>query len=151
NQPADAVYKAVVLDATPPVNVKFAELYPTEPPFFKLERGSLLPVKAKAEDPESKIASAVFFVGKPLPGGKIPENVETVAGVLNEKTGNWEADVKIPTDQKGVYDVSVRFTNGAGLSEIKTVHIQLVDPPAGSKDGAGAAGKLGQIEGTVVE
>jgi hypothetical protein len=150
NKPADAVYRTIILDATPPVNIKFAELYPAEPPYFKLERGTLLPVKAKAEDPESRIASAVFFVGKPLPGGKILDNVETVAGVFNDKTGNWEAEVKIPSDQKGVYDVSVRFTNGAGLSEIKTVRVQLVDSGS-SKDGGAGAGKLGQIEGMVVE
>jgi hypothetical protein len=139
----------VVLDGTKPEKIQFAELLPK-----KLERDTLLPVKASAQDPESGIKSAVFFVGKPTPDGKIPDNAVTAEGKLvDEKTGVWAADLPVPAGQPATFEISVRFTNNAGLSAIETVRIQLVDSNGKGTAGgaAGAGGKPGIIEGSVVE
>lgn len=143
------VVEQVILDASKPENIRFAEYFPK-----KIERGSILTVKASAEDPESGIKSALFFLGKPSADGKIPDNAVTAEGKLvDDKTGVWVADLPAPTDMKTNYEVSVRFTNTAGLSATETVRIQLVDPANGSKTGPdGAAGaKPGSIAGSVLE
>ncbi len=143
------VARTLTLDATRPEDIKFVD-FPK-----KLERGSLIPVKATAIDPESGIRSAVFFSGKPTPDGKIPDNAVVVDGKqIDAKSQTWRANMPLPTDQVSTYEVSVRFTNGAGLTATETVRIQLVDPDGGKTTPGGdkiAANKLSSIEGTVVE
>jgi len=140
------VLRTVTLDGTRPEGVKFVG-FPKQ-----LDRGSLLPVKATSAVPESGIANVVFFTGKLAADGKIPESAIVVNGKLIDAKANlWAADLPLPTDQKSTHEVSVRFTNGAGLTAIETVRIQLIDPDAGKVPGTVPASKLSSIEGSVVE
>jgi hypothetical protein len=92
----------------------------------------------------------VFFVGKLGPDGKVPPNTQLTPGKLTDaEKGVWSADLDAPTDQKGKFDVTVQFVNGAGLVTTDTVKIELVDRGKdGGPDGAAASiqGKL--IDGT---
>jgi hypothetical protein len=135
------ITETVVFDGTKPENLKFVD-FPE-----KLARGSLLPVKATAVDPESGIAEAVFYIGKPGPDGKPPATAVKVAGTLMDaKTGVWAAALDAPTEQKGKVDVTAQFTNGAGLVATETVVIQLVDSLPDGKGGGKAS-----IEGKVLQ
>lgn len=150
-EPVEKVERTLVLDASKPEEVKFIDFPKT------LLRGSALPLKARGIDPESGILEVVFFAGKPAPDGKLPPNPVAVEGTPTDATRTvWAAELPVSTDQKGMFEVSVRFTNQAGLSATETIRIQLVDPPpatpAGPGSGAGGKGlKETIIEGTVVE
>jgi hypothetical protein len=139
----------ILFDSTKPENIRFLDFPP------QLTRGSLLPIKATASDPESGIVSAVFFAGKPQSDGKIPENALVAEGKLDPKTQVWSAELPVSTTLQNTFEVSARFTNGAGLSATETIRIQLVDPGQGGANsgvaggGAGAAGKPSSIAGTV--
>jgi hypothetical protein len=136
------ITQTVVFDGTPPEELKFVD-FPE-----KLVRGAPLPVKATAVDPESGIADAVFYVGKPGPDGNPPATAVKVKGKLvDAKAGVWAAALDAPTEQKGKVDVTAQFTNGAGLVKSETVVIQLVD----SLPGGGVAGGKTSIEGKVVQ
>jgi hypothetical protein len=139
---AHDITQTVVFDGTPPEDLKFVK-WPE-----KLLRGAPLPVEASAVDPESGIAGAVFYVGKPGPDGNPPANAVKVKGKLADpKTGVWTALLDAPTEQKGKVDVTAQFSNGAGLVKSETVVITLVDAPPG---GVVPGGK-GSIEGKVVQ
>jgi hypothetical protein len=144
-----AVTLAMTLDATKPENVKFVDFPAT------LEQGTMLPIKATGRDPESGIKSVLFFVGKPTADGKLPPDAITAEGKLtDEKSQIWTADLPVPSD-KTLYEASVRFTNGAGLSATETVRIQLL-PAKGATAGPDgkvipAGAKPSSISGQVVE
>jgi hypothetical protein len=137
----DAVFADVVLDGTKPAGVDFVG-WPTQ-----LLRGTPLVLKATGDDPESGIRKVTFFLGKPE-GGKVPTKAVTASGKqfkTEEKV--WQAELPLETEKPGRFVVSVEFTNNAGLSETKTVVIQLVDAPKGAaKKIVGAT-----IKGTVFQ
>jgi hypothetical protein len=143
-------FATLVFDDTPPENVLF--LLPNKDNPKQLERGQPLKVLATASDPESGISRAVFFLGKPVVKDgvqELPPNVETVPGELSLRDKSVEATafLPLPTDKKGVMDVSVQFVNGADQSTFQTIKIELVDPAAGGA----AAGKRFKIAGTVIQ
>jgi hypothetical protein len=147
-EPVEKVEKTLVLDASKPEEVKFLDFPKT------LVKGLDLPLKARGVDPESGIQEVIFFAGKPTPDGKLPPNPIVAEGKPVDQTRTvWAADLPVSTDQKGMFEVSVRFTNNAGLSATETIRIQLLDPAAaGTADGKGApAKKETSVEGTVVE
>jgi hypothetical protein len=129
----------VTFDGTAPENVRFKlDALPKQ-----LKRGDPVPLAATGDDPESLIDEVIFFAGKPLPDGKLPPNPLVAEAAQAEKGGPWVARLALPTEAKGAAEVSVRFTNGAGMSTTETIKIELVDPaPAGAK---------ASIEGTVRE
>jgi hypothetical protein len=138
--PVSQILETVTFDGTKPENLKFLD-FPKQ-----LERGSELPVRATASDPESGIKSVAFYIGKPGPDGKPPATAVLVPGkLLDPKTGVWVASLDAPTDQKGKTEVTAQFTNGAGLVATDTVKIELIDPGAG----AAGAGKAASIAGKV--
>jgi hypothetical protein len=97
----------------------------------QVKRGELLSVTATAEEAESEIVEALFFFGKPLPDGKLPEGPKVKGTILpRDKAGLWTANAKleVPGDLKGKFDVSVRLTNSVGMSTIQTVRVEVVEP-----------------------
>jgi hypothetical protein len=139
------VRKTIVLDDTEPENVRFEKLA------AEATRGKVLPVRASAIDDESGIRDVIFFLGQVQPDGKLPPGTATVPGERVKTKGGvvWTAELKVPKNQKDPMNVSVRFTNGVGLSTTETVALDAIDPPA-VKPKAKAA-KKASITGTVTE
>jgi hypothetical protein len=138
----------VGLDATKPEGVKFVR-WPKQ-----LLRNAPIVVRATGRDPESDISRVIFFVGKPAPDGKVPADVISAEELPDPEYGKiWAAELPVSTEQKALFDVTVQFTNGAGLSATETIKIQLVDPPPPVKPDAKppAGPKPAIIEGRVVE
>jgi hypothetical protein len=140
----NAVQATIMLDGTKPEGLKFVD-WPTG---LELVRGSPLLLRARGWDPESHIAKVTFFLGEPV-DDKLPPKAITSPGVLlnpnaPETKMVWEGELPIPTDKPGKFEVSVQFTNGAGLSTTETVIIKLVDAP---KKGAKYEGTT--ITGTI--
>jgi hypothetical protein len=124
----------LVVDSTPPEKIKFGELPK------KVVKGKGLPVTATATDPESGISQAVFFLGA-LKDGKPPMEVVLVKGRrLADEPTVWAADLPLPPDKKGPVEITVQFTNGAGLTATETQKVELTD-----------AVPVGHIKGKVVE
>jgi hypothetical protein len=117
----------VTIDPTPPLAVVLRAGGVAR----QVKRGELLSVTATAEEAESEIVEALFFFGKPLPDGKLPE-VPKVKGLIlpRDKSGIWMASAKleVPAELKGKFDVSVRMTNSVGMSTIQTVRVEVVEP-----------------------
>jgi hypothetical protein len=137
-----AVLATITLDGTPPEDVDFVG-WPT-----KLIRGKPLPLKATGHDDESDISTVTFFLGEPENGKIPPKAVQTKGVLVDAKKAVWLAELPLPTAKPGKFEVSVQFTNGAGLAaEIKTVIIELVDGPKGNpKGGTTVKGKVFQGE-----
>ncbi len=141
----DQLVQTVRFDGSKPASVAFGE-FPKQ-----MVRGAPLTVTAVGRDDQSGIKQVVFFAGPPGPDGGPAKDAIAARGELRDKDTNlWAADLSVDTDKKGKVVVSVQFTNGAGLSDTKTVTIQLIDPPAGGQ-GAAAGLKPGRIEGSVLE
>jgi hypothetical protein len=135
-----AVLADIMLDGTPPKGLKFVDW----PAGLELERGKPLLLRARGWDPDSHIRKVTFFLGEPLDDGKMPPKAITSPGVLlnpgaDEQKQVWEGELPIPTDKPAKFEVSVQFTNGAGMSATETVIIKLVDAP-----------KKGKAEGTTI-
>ncbi len=120
-----------------------------------LVRGTAIELVARADDPESGITGALFFIGpppgpdgKPPPGGKVAVGELVYRPTAAKLEGPPEAlgfgaTFDLP-DVKGPVTVGVRFTNGAGLvSPDLTREIWLVDPPPPPTTGT--------IEGKVIQ
>lgn len=141
NKAVESAPLFVTVDATPPVGVTLATL-PT-----KHVKGKPLPVRASATDPETKVAKAVFFLGKPLEDGKIPPDAVLADGKpLADKPGTWEAAIPLPAEKRGEAFIGVMFVNEVGLATTKTQRIELIDapPPAGAIDGVVMIGERAQ-------
>jgi hypothetical protein len=121
----------LILDDTPPESIAFGPLPE------KHVKGTLLSLKASAQDPETSIKQAIFFLGAPGPDGKLPD-VKVEGTPIDAAIGLWGAELPIP-DKKGMIEVGVMFVNETGLPAVKTQKIELIDPPAPG----------GTIEGTV--
>jgi hypothetical protein len=130
----------VTLDATPPENVRFTNPEKTK----SVRKGTLLPVAASGNDDESGIQGVQFFLGKPTPDHKAPPTAVLVKGNKNPKDGTWTADLALPAEGKGLIDLGVIFTNGAGLVTSATIPVELVEAAAV------VAGKA-SIEASVLE
>jgi hypothetical protein len=130
----------VTLDATPPDNVRFTNPEKTKP----VRKGTLLAVAASGIDEESGIQGVQFFIGKPTPDHKAPPTAVLVKGTKNPKDGTWTADLALPAEGKGLIDLGVIFTNGAGLVSSATVPVELVEATA-------AAAAKASIEASVFE
>jgi hypothetical protein len=127
---------SLIIDGSPPEDLRFVD-FPKE-----LARGEPLVVKASGKDPESSIASVVFFMGKPEAGGAIPKTAVKVDGERVEATDVWAATLPVPTDKAATVLVSAQFTNGVGQAKtVGPVVIKLVD----------AKGGTASIKGKVVE
>jgi hypothetical protein len=120
------VYFPLMLDGTPP---EITELGPVSK---RLVAGQKLKVMARGTDPETEIASAVFFVGKPVPDPKVPgtflmpEEAVKVKGEPQDKKGEtWVAQLPVALEKPAAVDVSVLFVNKAGLKEFGTVRLEL--------------------------
>lgn len=125
----------LVLDDTAPENGHFVQL-PN-----RHVKGTLLTLKARADEPETSIRQAVFFVGEPAPDGKLPD--VTAKGSLDK--GVYFAKLPIP-DKTGEIVVGVQFVNETGVTATETQKIELVDPPppSGTIVGAVELGGRGQ-------
>jgi len=125
----------IVDDTAPPVEqVVFGE-FPKEQ-----VKGTPLPVRVTATDPETAIGKVAFFLGKPGEDGKLPAGAVPVSATLvtEKNSASWRAELILPPDvKKGPMPISVIVVNEAGLSTIKTQEIVLVDPPAPSGSIAG--------------
>jgi hypothetical protein len=137
----------VVLDLTPPEHVRFLA-FPGQ-----LPGSMLLPVRATADDPESGVRQAVFFAGKPTADGRVPPGAVAAEGKLDPATHAWAADLPMTAAQSNPFELSVRFTNGAGLTATETIRIQIVDPARKFAGPLGVApiAKPGSIQGTVLQ
>jgi hypothetical protein len=131
--------ETTVLDDSAPEDVRLG------PEPKQAVRGKPLQLEASGHDPESKIREVLFFVGKPLPGGKLPADAVTAPGVaVKGKPNLWAGRLPVANDQKSPLVVSVRFTNGVGLSQTDSRELEVVDPPP-------VKAKKASIAGTVVE
>jgi hypothetical protein len=132
----------VTVDDTAPEDVAFAP-FPTRHP-----KGKALPITASAVDPETGVARATFFVGRPLDDGKLPPDAITVDGApvdpQDPKNRAWTANLPIPPERRGEVIVGVVFTNQVGLATTRTTRIELFDAPP-----PGSVVAVGRIEGTV--
>jgi hypothetical protein len=136
-----AVVRTVILDATPPEDVRFVAVAQ------KAVRGSALIVYATGTDPESGIAEVAFFRGRPLAGGKVPETVMIPGELVAPKRRIWGARIAVAKDERGPVVVSVRFTNRVGLSTMATRSFEVTDPPKARE----RPPDKGSIAGTIVE
>jgi hypothetical protein len=121
----------VVLDDSPPVNLRFSK---TE------SDGKEVTVTAEGEDPESGIREVRFYVGKPEgpDGDKPPDKVKPIVGIQTlDKTG-WFA--KFP-NKMVEFDVTVEFINNAGQKKLATTQVSAI---------AAGPAKPGVIQGVVV-
>jgi hypothetical protein len=126
NSPVTEVDGAVIVDGSKPDELRFIDL-PRQ-----LRRGSPLPIRARAVDAESGIRQVVFFVGKSLPDGKVPDGAVVAQPVNPADRTVWQALLPAPTERAAVLEVTVQATNNVGLSATETVIIQLVDPTPGA-------------------
>ena len=140
---ADEVVKTVVLDDTPPVDVRFVR------PPARAVRGKSLIVYASGDDPESGIRDVVFFRGRPLPDKKVPPpGTKLIPGELVEaKRKIWGVRLPIAPSERGPVVVSVRFTNRVGLSEVATREFEVGATPGPLP----RAASKGSIAGSVRE
>jgi hypothetical protein len=151
--------ETVVFTGTRPADVELTVDLKSDPKApdkpLRLLRGAPVPLRARARGDESEITKVVFFAGKLPPDKKNDKDV--LADLLKVEAAPKEENPKdegkvyvasallpVPTDVKGRAEVGVRFTNAVGLSETKTIVIELVDPPA-------ANARQASIEGTVRE
>lgn len=112
----------VVFDTTPPENIDFLA-FPR-----KVVKGKPLNVQATAADPESGVVKAEFFLAA-TKDGKLPADATPLPALPPAAGGSaWAAALPLPADKK-VVDITVRFTNGAGVSDTKSAKVELVDPP----------------------
>ena len=120
----------VIIDDTPPRWVKLARL-PKE-----ARRGTPVEIRATAQTPLSGIREVVFFIGKPLPDGKLPPGAATAPGKpLPNGTTTWSGTLLLPADHKGPIDLSVQVVSNVGLSTFDSGQINLIDTdpvPTGS-------------------
>jgi hypothetical protein len=112
----------------------------------ELSIGAPLPLKALTNDPTG-VVKAMFFLGKPLPDGKLPPGAIEGDPVPGDPTV-WTALLQAPTEKALLLTVGVQVTNGVGEKATKIIKIQLVDPKA---PGPAAAAKLATITGKVTE
>jgi hypothetical protein len=132
--------RTVVLDDTPPEDVRF-----TQPPTSAIRTRPLV-LSATGMDPESGIRDVVFFLGKLPPNAALPPDIIAAPGVLPRRGRVWSATLVVPADARPVLDVSVRFTNPAGLSTTEVIQLAVTDPAPAAK-----GPKLASIAGTVTE
>jgi hypothetical protein len=129
----------IILDSTPPEDLQIIN-----PPATAFQ-GAFVAFKASGKDDESDIKEVVFFLGKPPADGKLPPTLDTYKAT-RDATGNWNADVPMPSDKKGPTLVSALFTNGAGLSASASATVTVLDPAAPAPPP-----KPGKIEGKLLE
>src|SRR5262249_9960977 len=72
--------------------------------------GAPLPLKALTKDP-TEVVKAEFFLGKPLPDGKLPPGVVEGEQVAKDV---WVAQLPAPTEKALIMTVGVQVTNGVG-------------------------------------
>ncbi len=127
---------AVVFDDVPPAHLQVI------PPIDSATAGQPYLVKALCTRSLSGVASAQFFVGRPV-DGKLPEKTPTVSGVpIDDQKLEWFAELPIPADAIGTIPISVQFTNRVGLSDVATTVVAVQ-----SAEQAG----LGTLAGQVLE
>jgi hypothetical protein len=116
----------IILDPTPPVDVTIVK--PASG--GQVVRGLPINLAASGEDNESGIAEVQFFIGKPTPDHKAPPMAFVVKGTLvkNSSPPTYTASLNLPPDVKGVVDLGVVFTNGAGQSKSATVAVEVKEP-----------------------
>jgi hypothetical protein len=117
-----AVVQEIVLDDSPPDQLV---LDATRPAY----RGKNLAVRALAADAQSGIASVLFYLGKPIPDGKLPPDTVRALGKPGKKPDLWVAELPVAADQKSPLPVSVLVTNRAGLSATKGIVVNVEDAP----------------------
>lgn len=126
----------LILDDTAPEGLRFGKLPP------KHVKGTPLPLTAFADDPETSITQAIFFLGAPV-DGKLPDT-KVPGELMDRKQGLWVGALPIP-DKKGVIEVGVLFMNETGIAATRTQKIELIDPPlVGSISGFVELGVRGQ-------
>ncbi len=126
-EPLNAAPGIVTIDPTPPLAVVMRAGDAAR----QVKRGELLSVTVTADEAESEIVEALFFFGKPLPDGKLPEGPKVKGTILpRDKAGIWTANAKleVPADLKGKFDVSVRLTNSVGMSTVQSIRVEVVEP-----------------------
>jgi hypothetical protein len=133
------IVQDIILDSTPPIVVSVG---PDVPAY----RDRTLTVQAVGRDPESGIREAIFFAGKPMPDGSIPQGAATVRGTLIKPAKGepyWEGKLDVPADQKGRFLVTVRFVNNVGLTEnSEPKAFEVRDPPPDLAKKASIAGMV---------
>jgi hypothetical protein len=119
------VRKTIVLDDTPPEDVRFEKLPATA------IRTKPLTLFARGTDEESGIRDVVFFLGKPPADAKLPPDALAAPGRRLEKGSDiWTAELLVPAEARVPFDVAVRFTNNIGLSTTEVARLGgVTDPP----------------------
>jgi hypothetical protein len=125
----------IVLGNQPPQGVQIVDIP------AKAWSGQPLEVTATARQSVPEVNRVVFFLGKPE-SNTIPKDAVTAEGTMVEHSKRlWTARLPLQAKMKGKTNVSVQFTNAAGLSSYATAAIELTDTDVGG----------GAIVGTVVE
>jgi hypothetical protein len=133
------VLKTITLDDTPPA-VRFEKL--PRPAV----RTKPFVVEARGIDDESGIRDVVFFLGKIAANAPVPPDAIARPGKQSKKDV-WGAELVVPSDARSPQNLSVRFTNNAGLSTTEVIPLEVTDPPP---PGVKVARK-GSIAGVVME
>ena len=125
--------KTIRLDDSKPELVAFEKL-PAQ-----AVRGKPIVLSARGTDEESGIHDVLFLLGKLPADGALPPSAVFAPGKPFKKDGNiWTGELLVPEDQAGPLDVTVRFTNQAGLSATAVARLPVIGPPAGKKGGKGS-------------
>ncbi len=122
DEDATEVVQEVTVDVTPPA----VELLAPVP--ARAVRDRRLLVKARCADEESGVAEVMFYLGKPAQDGKMAPDTPRAKGRPDKEKDVWQAEFDIQADQKGPLDLTVRATNGVGMTTSKTVSLDVVDP-----------------------
>jgi hypothetical protein len=136
-----------------PENVTLGLALPFPPPgrLPELLVGAPLPLKATAEDPTG-VVKAVFFLGKPPPGNKLPPTMPQAEGERAPGNPNiWLAELPAPTQKAAFLLVGVQVTNGVGETTTEVIKVQLVDPKAAAEKKGPEGPRLSTITGKVLE
>jgi hypothetical protein len=130
DKPIPPVYGTIVLDDTPPEDVRLGAL-------DKAVRNRAMDVAAVGFDPESGIKRVLFFLGDPpAADGKPAPNSRVVVGVPPVKDGAPYTGKLLMPDRTGRVQVGVRFINNVGLPTDVTGEVEVVDPPPKPTTGA---------------
>jgi hypothetical protein len=147
---AEPSRKRMELDDRPPQNMAI-EAAPDQ-----IERGTPEVAVVASVTPPPAMKEVAFVVGtKKVTDAefdKAESDEKTIKGVSPDNGRSWKAKLKVPGDVSDKLVITARFKPVAGLTELFSTEVKVVDPAAAPKDKAKAAmepPKPGSIEGKV--
>ncbi len=132
------LFAQVILDNSPPENVKFVNLK------TEWAKGKAFPVQARADSRDkgrlAPIVKAVFFQGKTPANGKVKEDAVLALGELDAASGLWKAE--IPATDKESLELNVQLATATGMEATPARPTMIFFHAAGSAKWATVKGSV---------